>query len=182
MDKSYIWLEEKNELINDFSIGYMINPNLSIKKSFKDQVTKCKKTTFGAMIQQLISKIVLKKNKSVSIIYVLWDQTKKPKKNFKVLSCVIYTIIRNYVYIDYLGSESKKLSELGLGSGGSFKHVNKSYDKISGIRIPYMLMNLMSCRGFLKNTDSVAILKCPKGMFEYYSSKVFIHFYFNKRN
>ena len=31
----YIWLEEKNQRINDFSIGYMMNPNLIIKKDFK---------------------------------------------------------------------------------------------------------------------------------------------------
>ena len=36
MDKSYIWLEETNEDINEFSIGYMINPNLIIEKYFKD--------------------------------------------------------------------------------------------------------------------------------------------------
>ena len=69
-------------------------------------------------------------------------------------------IIINYVCIDYLGSESKQLSEQCIGSGGRFKHVNKNYDKILGIGIPYLLMNLMSCHGFLKNKDSVVILKC----------------------
>ena len=37
---------------------------------------------------------------------------------FRVLSCVIYTIISNYVCIDYLGSEKAKLSGLHLGPGG----------------------------------------------------------------
>ena len=71
MAKSYIWFEETNEHINEFSIGYMMNPNLSINKSFKDQVTKCMKTTFVAMTQQHICKILSKKYRSVSIIYVL---------------------------------------------------------------------------------------------------------------
>ena len=35
---------------------------------------------------------------------------KNSKKLFKVLSCVIYTIISNYVCIDYLSSEGEKLS------------------------------------------------------------------------
>ena len=35
MAKSYIWLEETKERINEFSIGYMINPNLNINKAFK---------------------------------------------------------------------------------------------------------------------------------------------------
>ena len=83
-----------------------------------------------------------------------------------MLSCIIYTIIINYICIDYLGSESKKLNELRLGSGGSYKHVNKSYDNLLGIGIPYLLMNLMSCHGFLKNKDSVVIIKYPNSMFE----------------
>ena len=76
----------------------------------------------------------------------------------------------------------KKLSELGLGSGGSFKHVNKSYDNILGIGIPYMLINLMSQHGFLKNKDYVVILKCPKRIFEYYFSKGSTYFDSTKIN
>ena len=47
MDKSYIWLEETNECIDEFSIGYMINPSLGIKKAFKEKFNKCMKTTFS---------------------------------------------------------------------------------------------------------------------------------------
>ena len=42
-----------------------------------------------------------------------------------------------------------------------------------GIRIPDLLMNLMSCRGFLKNINYVVILKCPKNILEYCFSKGF---------
>ena len=83
-----------------------------------------------------------------------------------MLSSVIYTIIINYVCIDYLASESKQLIEIIVGSGGGYKHEGKSYDKILGIGITDLLMNLMSCHGFLKNKDPVVILKCPKRMFE----------------
>ena len=79
---------------------------------------------------------------------MFYETRKKTNTNFKVFSCVIYKTINNYFCIDYLGSESKKLSELGIGSGGRFKHVNKSYDKILGIGTPDLLMNLMSCHGF----------------------------------
>ena len=34
MSKHYIWLEETNERINEFSIGYTMNTSLSIDKSF----------------------------------------------------------------------------------------------------------------------------------------------------
>ena len=71
MAKSYIWFEEINECINEFSIRYIMNPNLGTNKAFKEQVTKRMKATFFAMTQQHISKILSKKYKSVSIIYVL---------------------------------------------------------------------------------------------------------------
>ena len=58
MAKSYICLKETKEHINYFSIGYMIIPTLSIKRVFKDQVNKCTNTTFGAMTQPHISKIL----------------------------------------------------------------------------------------------------------------------------
>ena len=58
MAKSYIWLGETNECINEFQIGNIMNPNLSISKAFKEQVTKCMETTFYAMTQQHIIKIL----------------------------------------------------------------------------------------------------------------------------
>ena len=62
MAKSYIWLKVKNQRINDFSIGYMMNPNLIINKYFKEQVKICMESTFGTTTQQHISKILLKPN------------------------------------------------------------------------------------------------------------------------
>ena len=51
-----------------------------------------------------------------------------------------------------------------------------------GIGVPDLFMNLMSCHDFLRNKDSVVILKFPKRIFEYYLSKGFIHFDCNKSN
>ena len=90
---------------------------------------------------------------------------KNSKKIFKVLSCVIYTISK-FVYIYYLCSEKNQLSDLRLGPGGSYKHFKKSYDNVLGFGIPDLLMNLLSCHGFLKNNDYVVILKCPNRMLE----------------
>ena len=107
---------------------------------------------------------------------MFYETRKNPKKFFKVLSCAIYTILSNYVCIDYLASELKTLSVLRVGSGGGYKHEEKNYDTILEIGIPYLLMNLMFCHGFLKNKDPVVILKCPKRMLEYYFSKLFTYF------
>ena len=71
MEKIYIWLEETNKVINEFSIGYMMIPNLSTNNDFKEQLTKCMKTTFGQKTQQHISKILSKKNRVLALFCVL---------------------------------------------------------------------------------------------------------------
>ena len=78
---------------------------------------------------------------------------------FRVLSCVIYTIIINYVCIDYLGSEKTKLSDLRLGVSGRYKHLDKNYDNVLGFGIPDLLLNSFSCQGSSKNNEYVVILK-----------------------
>ena len=60
IDKSCIWLEETNKRINELSIGYMMNPNLSIDKIFREQVKVCMKNTFFTSTMTHISKILLK--------------------------------------------------------------------------------------------------------------------------
>ena len=37
MAKSYIWIEETNQRINEFSIGYKMNPNLIVKNISKSK-------------------------------------------------------------------------------------------------------------------------------------------------
>ena len=47
MSKTYIWIEEKNQPINEFSFEYMVNPNLYQNKAFKDKEKACFKNTCG---------------------------------------------------------------------------------------------------------------------------------------
>ena len=68
---------------------------------------------------------------------------------FRVLCCVIYTIISKYVCIDYLGSEKSKLSGLRLGVTGRYKHIDKNYYNVLGFGIPDLLLNFLSFQGFL---------------------------------
>ena len=53
--KRFIWIEETGKHINEFDIGYMINPNLHVNKYFKDQVEKCMNTTFGEITKPFIT-------------------------------------------------------------------------------------------------------------------------------
>ena len=83
-----------------------------------------------------------------------------------MLSGIIYTIIDKYVCIDYLGFKKSKLGDLYLDCTGSNKHNDTDYENVLGIGIPYLLLNLLSCHGFLKNNESVVILKFPNRMSE----------------
>ena len=65
MDKRFISIKETKERINAFSIGYIIKPTLNINKEFKEQVAKCMKTTFGAIIQPHIRTILAKNDTRV---------------------------------------------------------------------------------------------------------------------
>ena len=94
-----------------------------------------------------------------------------PRKIFKVLSCVIYTIIEKYICIDYLGTEKNKITDLKIGCTLSSKHYGMDYNNLFGIGITDILLNVLSCHGFLKNDDSIVILKFPNRMSEYYFNK-----------
>ena len=73
-------------------------------------------------------------------------------------------------------------SELRLGPGGSYKNFNKSYDNVLGFGISDLLLDFLSCHGFLNNNESVVILKFPIRMFEYYFNKGFIVFDCDENN
>ena len=70
MAKSYIWIEETNQRTNEFSIGYIMNPNLHKNNFFREQVKVYLKTTFGPSTNAYISKILLK-------VHLLSSETEK---------------------------------------------------------------------------------------------------------
>ena len=82
MDKSYIRLEETNQCINKFSIGYMMNPNLNMNKVFREQVKVYLKYICYNNPTTYQWNIIETKYNSVSISYVSWDQ-KTFKENFQ---------------------------------------------------------------------------------------------------
>ena len=75
----------------------MINPGLNVNKDSRETVEKCMYTTFSEITKTFIKATSAENNASVLALRA--DNT---KKYFRVSSCVIYTIIKNYVCIDYL--------------------------------------------------------------------------------
>ena len=109
-DKRFIWLNETKKLINEFTITYMINSGLNVTKEFREQVEKGMHTAFGEITQLFIKATLLKNNTSVLALTLFYEtRAENPKKPFRVLSCFIYTIINNYVCIDYLACQYKKI-------------------------------------------------------------------------
>ena len=174
MSKRKNYIEETNERMNEFYFSYMCNPTLYKLKFFKDQVKSCLGNTFGADTNKHINDILFRANTRVIVLIVNNEHGSFSTRNvFKVLSCVIYTIIDKYVCIDYLCTEKKRLIELKLGLTLKTKHEDQDYDNLFGIGIPDIFMNMFSCQGFINNNNSIVMLKCPNRMSQYYFNKVF---------
>ena len=73
----------------------MINTGFNVNKAFRDQVEKCMYTTLCKITQPFI-KATLSKNNTIVLALIMFYETieDNPRKYFRVLSCVIYTIIK----------------------------------------------------------------------------------------
>ena len=92
-----------DETIHQFAIGYMIKPSLHFKKLFIEQVETFLSSTFYEKKMETIKYYLRNKNTCVMTLIMFYDNNGlKPKKMYRVLSCVIYYLIENYVCIDYL--------------------------------------------------------------------------------
>ena len=106
MERMTAWVNEAKNHINEFSIGYMIITGLNANKLFIYQVEKCMYNKFGEITQPFI-KATLSKNNTSVLALIMFHETisENPKKALRVLSCVVYTIIKYYVCIDYLACQ-----------------------------------------------------------------------------
>ena len=93
-------------------------------------------TKVGAITQHFIKTTLLKRT-TILLEFLMFYDTRAEKISYRVFSCVIYTIIKNYVCIDYLAFQSKQISAIPVGSGGGYKYGEKSLNRILGIRIPF---------------------------------------------
>ena len=72
--------EESKQCNNDFLIRYMINPELNINKSFREQVDKCMNTIFGPITQPHIRPTLPPKKTRVLAI-LIFNGTRKILRN-----------------------------------------------------------------------------------------------------
>ena len=96
-----------------------------------------------------------KKNTCVMPLIMIYENNgEKLKKVYTVLSCVVYSLIYNYICIDYLSYQSKTL--LSISSKPTSEQT--SFNILLGLEIPELLLNLVSCHGFTKKPDSTVTL------------------------
>ena len=100
MSKIMFHCYSTDETINQFSVGYMINPSLNCNKVFILQVVKYLSLSFAARTMETIKYCLINKNIFVIVLIIIYDNNReKPKMIYRLLSCVVYYPIDNYVFI-----------------------------------------------------------------------------------
>ena len=135
--KIYIWYPVKKETVHQFYVGYMTYPFLKKHRTRRDQVIKMFQSTFKLVTLNSIKNELSKKNVSVLSFMMFYD--KRKQFTYKVIGSVIYTIIHEYIFVDYLGLLQEKLSK----NDDNFK--NTKFNYLYGLGIPDIMMNIMSC-------------------------------------
>ena len=67
----------------------MISTKLNINKAFRVKVQKCMNNTFGPSTQSFIKATLAENNTRVLALLLFYKTRDNPKKDFKLLSCVI---------------------------------------------------------------------------------------------
>ena len=101
MSKIMVYCYTTDKTINQFEIGYMINPSLNCNKVFKEQVEKFSSVSFYKNKMETIRDYLKKTNACVMALIIIYENNGE-KKVYKVLSCVLYSLIENNICIDYL--------------------------------------------------------------------------------
>ena len=111
----------------------------------------------------------MKKKTSIMVIIIFYENIGKDTITvYRVLGCVVYNIIDNYVCIYYLACQSKTLCD--ISSNPTFKET--TLNLLLGIDIPELLLDLVSCYCFMTKSNSDVILNCQSGLIKNYLSKL----------
>ena len=133
----------------------MINPPIYIINVFRTQLQKFLGCYFCISTMKTIKFFLMNKNTSLMALTTIYETFGIAIiKMYRVLSCVVYTIIDNYVCIDYLLCQSKTLC--CISHNPTFKET--SFNLLIGIGIPELLLNLVSCHRFMMKLNSTMVL------------------------
>ena len=77
MSKIMVHCYSIDESINQFAIGYMINPSLNCKKVFREQVEKCLSVSFNEKTMETIKYFLRKKNTCVMALIIIYENNEE---------------------------------------------------------------------------------------------------------
>ena len=137
--------EKENKQIHQFQVEYMPNPGLNINKAFREQVESNMALELDLKTVLSYQKFLRKENTHVISIMMFYETRKKT--NLKVLNPVVYCIMENDVCDAYLFLQQAKLY------CANKRFENTTFNKFSGITIPELLMNIISCHGFVNDKN-----------------------------
>ena len=146
----------------------MLNPELNITKAFKVQAEINIEISFSAGTMMPVRKLLPKGNTRLFTLIFFYESRKNTK--FKVLSSIVYFIMDDIVCVDFMCFPETKIHVTCKVQGFG----NRTYNAVSIIGIPEILMNIISCHGFVNNTKSAVILLCRNKLVDYYLQKRFI--------
>ena len=86
------------------------------------------------------------------------------------MSSIFYFIIEKYVCVNYMWCSQTKLRVTIKGK--AFE--NRTYNVVSGIGIPELLMDVISYHEFVNNTKSAVIFSCCIKLVDYYLQTCFV--------
>ena len=81
MSKRLFYIYTTDKQINQFAIGYMINPTLQVNTVFREQVKKCLRATFHPSIMEDMRNFMIKKDTCVIALTIFNDSKKKSNKS-----------------------------------------------------------------------------------------------------
>ena len=171
MSKIMVHCYTTDENIHQSSIHCMINPSLKFNNALKTQVEECLSVSFFSRIMKTIENNLMKNNTYFIILIMIYQNNGEiTKRLYRVLRCVVYSLIDNYFCIEYLSCQSKMLSDISCNP--TFEDM--SFNISLGIGITSLLLNLVSCHGSMKKKDSTVILNFRTCLINNYLSKEFL--------
>ena len=85
------------------------------------------------------------REENTSVIFPLMIYENRKNTIFKLLISVVYSIMDNYLCANHLCFQKARLHFSNKG------FENTTFNDISGIIIPELLMNIISCHGFVND-------------------------------
>ena len=149
----------------------MFYPTFLVNRVFIEQVDKFLREIFHQSTMFYIRDVMKKRNICVIALVMFYEnRTTNPTEVFRLSSCLIYSVIENYVWNEYLCCQSKTFNVVFCDK----VFENTSYNESLGIFIPEVLMDLIPCHWFTKNTNSTVILVLYRQLVNYYLEKGFV--------